>query len=225
MATFVQGEADFGTFSSSPLSVPFTSNVTAGNTIIVMVTHSYLGCAPTVTDSQSNTYSPKGAQPTSATGYFHIFTAVAGSTGACTVTITFACGNVRQYYIVEASGLDSDPYEDQATQSDTTSPYGAGDVTTTVNNSLILSMWNKEGSDPDITSVSSPMTLDDNTDLFATAYGILASAGNVNPEVTGPSGTIVCFTAAFKATAGGGGGNVRLIGSGARIKSLLTGLV
>jgi hypothetical protein len=206
MATFVQSKSDFGTFTTSPIAVAFDSNVTSGNRIIVMVTHSYLGCSPTVTDSQSNTYSSKGAQPSSAVGFFHIFTATAGSTGANTVTITFACGTVRQYYIVEASGLIADCYEAQATQSDASSPYGAGTVTTTVNNSLILSMWNKEGGDPGITSVSSPMTLDHNTALYADAYGNLATAGNVDPEVTGPSGTIVCFTAAFKGDGGGGGG-------------------
>jgi hypothetical protein len=220
VASYVQSKHSYdGGATSSPIAVAFDSNVTVGNTIIVFVLHSYFGCPPSVTDSQGNTYSSKGAQPNAGGPYFWIFTAAVGSTGANTVTITFACGIVSQYAIAEASSLVADPYEDQAEGQDATSPYGAGDVTTTVDNSLILAMWNKLGSALGATSVSSPMTLAHNDTNGAFAYGVLTTAGNVNPELTGPSGTINCYTAAFQAAAGGGGGgSIAAISSGYHIR-------
>jgi len=187
---------------SSGQTFAFPGNTVAGNAITVILEHSYVGCPPSLTDTQSNTYTSKGTQPSPASGiYLWVFTAVAGSSAACTITVTFSCGVVRTFFAAEVSGLQADPYDVEATLGDTTSPYGTGGMTTTANGDYIMAMWNKSGSTLGASSVSSPLSFVTNGTGYATADGVQASAGSIDPEITGPTGTIYGFTAAFKATA------------------------
>jgi hypothetical protein len=191
--------SDFGAIAS-PATMVLPSNTVAGRQIVVILYHSYLGCPPSLTDSQGNTYSQHSANPLDATGYLWVFTAVASQSAACTITATYACGNIREYYAAEVSGLDtSSIFDVEAIGTDTGTPYGVG-VTTTRDGALVLTMYNKEGGDPGATSIDSPFTLDDNTVTHVTAYAIQTSAGAITPALNGPTGNIVCATVAFKAT-------------------------
>jgi hypothetical protein len=191
--------SDFGTFASPTKDIVLPSNTVAGRQIVVLLYHSYLGCPVTLTDSQGNTYTQHSANPTGNTGYLYVFTAVAGQSAACTITAAFSCGNIRQYFAAEVSGLDtSSIFDVEAVALDTGTPYGVG-VTTTTDGALVMTMFNKEGGDPGATSIDSPFTLVNNTSAYVDAYAIQTSAGLITPALNGPSGSIVCATVAFKA--------------------------
>ena len=94
--SFIQGKGEQNLTSSGTQTLTFDSNVTAGNVIVVGVTNHSIGdgrdsiTTTCITDSQGNTYTRRTAYPhTLRTNLVSgIFTAVAGSTGACTVTLT-----------------------------------------------------------------------------------------------------------------------------------------
>lgn len=204
MATFVQGVDGQGVFNTGQ-TFAMPGNSTSGNTICVIMEHSYLGCPPSITDTLGNTYTSKGANPSPVAGRFlFVFTAPVTSTGANTLTITFSCGNSFAFFAAEVSGLVTDPFDDEATLDDTTTAYGPGNLTPTQNNDFIMALWHKQGSDLGGSSVASPMNFFTNALKYATAYGIQATTSDINPELTGPANTITCYGAAFKATATGG---------------------
>jgi hypothetical protein len=200
MASVIQHIDGYSGGYNSGQTFAFPGNVTAGNAIIVMLSHTYLGCPPSITDTQGNTYTSKGSQPSDgSSGNFWIFTAVAGSTGANTLTVSFGCGFAKHFLAVEASGMASDPFDVQGVL-EHVSTYGAA-ITTTEDGELILAMWSKLGSDIEASSVDSPMSFLTDGTLYATASGFQTSAGSITPTVVGPSGTIDSFSAGFKVDA------------------------
>lgn len=202
-ATFVQGATPTGS-AGSPIVIAYGSNVVAGNTLIVFMTHSYLGCPPTVVDTQLNTWTSKGSQPNPGNSrYFYIFTAVAGSSGANTVTITFACGTSRMCGILEYSGLEADPYNVQNVKLNTANPCDTGSITTTTDNELVLSMFTGVTTPTYSGGSGTTRLTNDINDVIRDE--IKASAGAVAPDATASAVSVPYsvqgFVASFKATA------------------------
>lgn len=192
--------AEYGIYTDGQ-TFAFGSNTVAGNAIVVMLTHSYLGCPPSLTDSQGNTYTSKGANPTPGSGRLWVFTAVAGSSAACTITVSMACGNAFLFFACEVSGLQSDPFDGENVASDASSPYETGSVTPTADGALLMAMWHKAAGAVGGTSVTSPLSITVNNTNSEYADGIQSSAGAINVELTGPSGTVYGYLVAFKAVA------------------------
>lgn len=178
---YVQGK--ISTTVSSPNAMAFTSNVTVGNTIIVVGTHSYTGCTPTCADSLGNTYTARGSKPRPTGGQdFIIFTAPVTTGGSCTVTLTYACGNMKIAGILEYSGINSSPYDTQAVNRSTANDATTGSMTTATDNELVISLWTSDlvltitpvGATTRLTSSNGYAIHDQNKD----------TAGSINPSST-----------------------------------------
>lgn len=119
------------------------SNTVSGNTMIILLAWSYNGCPPSFTDSQGNTYTAKasGAIEPIIGGAFWVFTAPIGSSAACTITLSAACGSIQYGFAAEVSGLQSDPFDQINGVSDSTSPCNAGSVTPTTNGQYIAALF------------------------------------------------------------------------------------
>lgn len=188
------------------------SNATAGNHVIVMLTHSYLGCPPSCTDSQGNTYTARtsGTLQPSGSQRFWVFTAPVGSSAALTVTVSMSCGNCDIGYVAEVSGLDTTtPYEGAAVSTNTANPVNSGSVTTSVNGAYVAAIFFGTAGTPSFTPGSGFTERYDTLGLMVEDQ-IQSTAGAINPDATASSNanTVNGYTAAFKATAGGGGGLV-----------------
>lgn len=125
------------------LPVAFSSNVRAGDLIIVAVC-AFTATVSSVTDSQSNTYTQVTNSPAvngSDRSYLYYAKNVKG--GAVTVTVNFSAGSrVRSIGIYEYMGADpTAPFDKSATAgSGTGTTVAPGAVTPTNNNSLIVSV-------------------------------------------------------------------------------------
>jgi hypothetical protein len=117
MSSLVQGPFSASS-SATPasLGVAFGANVTAGNTILVLVNSAQGTSRPTsmsVADTRGNTYTQnkQGAEPASAPNdlLWYIFSAPVTTGGSCTVTATQTAGSDARMEIVvlEIGGLDN----------------------------------------------------------------------------------------------------------------------
>lgn len=206
MATIVQRNAIDNLSTGGTLS--FGSNVTSGNRVIVFVAHSYLGCAPTIADSLGSTFTKHVNGTAVSPRFMHLWSAPLTSSGANTITVTFACGSVSGVYIAEVSGLDgTTPFGGSATNtSNSGNPVLAGSITPTVNGSYLLAWYRNNGSLPSYTPMSGwTEALDSDAVLIQDA--IQTTAATINPEATASStpGNVVGASFFFNATAGGGG--------------------
>lgn len=206
---YVQGVSDNAAPSVSPTVLSMPGNCTFGNTIIVIQIHSYLGCPPSVTDSQGNTYTSQGTHPTpSANDYLWIFTAPVGSTAANTITITSSCGTAKTTFALEYSGVDANPYDQENVASSTTTSATSGSVTTSTANQLILGVFR----DPvayTFTSTGGATTRLTNNQNNIVQDQILAAPGTIASTATSsggsPSYPNYGFVATFKETPAAGG--------------------
>ncbi len=188
----------------------FPSNLNAGNTIVVGMAHSYLGCPPSISDSQGNTYTKhvNGTQP-SGGDYFYVWTAPVGSSAANTITMTMACGSSRFACAWEVSGLTATPFDVSNVSANSANPVVAGALTTTTNGAFIFAMMRDNGGGA-FTPMASWTERLDSTGHFVEDF-IQTTAGSITPEATasGTPSNVVGYTAAFKATSGGGGTTLR----------------
>jgi len=94
--------------SGATQALAFVSNVTAGNRLVVCVARFQGGAGDgTVTDSQGNTYTKHISEVTSANQTSQIWSAIAGASGACTVTLTPPSATRMAMGIAEVSGTVS----------------------------------------------------------------------------------------------------------------------
>ena len=129
---YVQSANGGSSTSVSGVSASFSSNTTAGDTIIVTV--STVGPAiSSVVDTQGNVY----AQAVTVTGSA-IWYATNIKTGADTVTANFAASSLGLIYIHEYSGLATNPLDQVSTQTGTGTAVTSGAKTTTQANELIF---------------------------------------------------------------------------------------
>src|SRR5690348_8099429 len=212
--TFIQG-ATAPIISGSPLSATFPSDVTAGNTIIVVIAHNYLGCSPGATDCHDtldNLYTRHGTgQSPGANQFLWMYSAPVTTSGPCTATVSYGCGTCRWAYFAEFSGIAASPYDGSNVAVSTTNDAVSGEVTTTADGDLVLSAWS---------GVAAPSyTAGSGTIILATAIGsptdpkdclqmqIQSTAGAVAPTAQavgiGSTYTGFGFTSAWKAAASG----------------------
>ena len=153
MSSVVQGPFSASS-SATPasLGVAFGANVTAGNTILVLV-NSGQGVSPptsmSVTDTRANTYTQDktGAEPPSAPidSRWYIFSAPITTGGSCTVTATPTAGShIRMEIVVfEVGGLDNASLletSNAGTPTGTGTTMSAGSLTTSGGGFLLAAL-------------------------------------------------------------------------------------
>jgi hypothetical protein len=128
---------DSGSGTSATLA--FTSNTVAGNILIVTARiGSPTGQNPSVSDSQSNTYTRQNYGEDTASNGLGVWTAVTSAGGANTVTLTNATSATRRWIIAEYSSNGETISVDQvAANTGNSTALDSGSVTT-VNASELL---------------------------------------------------------------------------------------
>lgn len=182
------------TFRSSPISLPFTSNITAGNALVAFAWINSLTGTPTLTDSQGNTWVwQSGHAPVSNGGITTLvcfLCSSALSTGANTATLTFSGGGAGNLLsITEISG--SNGTIDQIASGHNASPstpYNSGSITTTQPNSLVLAMFQPDGtSSPNIASPYILLSHTNTGNLYGVSgYTPERATGTYNAQVDSP---------------------------------------
>lgn len=204
-AAYVQSGIRTGVSSGNTFT--FGSSVTTGNTLLAATIH-YGGCPPSLTDSLGNTWSSVGSQPsdpTNPSAKVFVYAAKSIGTGTCIVTFTMGCGT-SDFYMMEASGILTTPFDVQNVASNTTSPCGCGSITPSVNGEFIMACFYRSG------SVASSYTTNGTFIVNTTiAYGALCSyvqptAGAITPAVLASGVSVaypvIGFAASFKPSAG-----------------------
>jgi hypothetical protein len=170
-------------YATSPQTVAYASNVTAGNKLIVCAMGDN-GIACTVTDSQSNSYTRVQFADT-ATGRVEIWAAQAGSTGPDTVTITGAAGHSVGAQVYEVSHISLPADTNGTASSGTAIPVVGPTLTCSVTGCFVIhwAVYNPPGN----TAVAAPWTSDYSALIagghyMGTAYQVAAST-----SVTGPT--------------------------------------
>lgn len=201
-AAHVQGIGGSIKLNADTLVMP--GNVTAGNHIVILGAHSYIGCPPTVADSQSNTYTKRvdAVRPTGG-GYFYVWTAPITSSGACTITLSMGCGQFGTIYAAEVSGLDATtPYGGHNVSPNTANPVVCGSITPTVNGSYLAAIFfNNSGG-----TFTAQSGWDDRFNATSSLAQTLVqtTAASITPEATASTSPSTAFgyTAYFNAAAG-----------------------
>lgn len=152
-ATYVQSIMPQYATISNGSTFALGSNVTAGNALIVVIQQWYNGCPPSLTDSQGNTWTR-----TSPASTHFVYTAVAGSSGANTVTLSAGCStNAGGLAYFEVSGLQTNPFDQFGAQNYTSSPGYTVSITPTTNGQFLIALF-RGGNSNNFTPVS-PFTL------------------------------------------------------------------
>lgn len=192
------------------MTAAFGSNVTAGNALVCIMPW-YAGCAPSLTDSQGNLWTSEGTQPTVinfASNKVYVFTAVAGSSGPCTVIVTASCGNNSLGSVIaEYSSLQANPFDQQSQAFSTSSPMNAGSITPTVNGEYIVCLYSRQLIFNNYTSAA-PFTVRNvspGNGSNGMADSVQATAGAITPTVNGsatPSYGVNGFAISLKPAGG-----------------------
>lgn len=127
---------DSGTGTSATLA--FLSNVVAGSPIIVAVRTGGTAADPVITDSQGNTYTRDVLQSAGTDHQLSVHRAIAGSSAACTVTLTTNSAS-RRWAIHEFDAASTTVTKDQhANAEGVASPSDSGATATTSSASELL---------------------------------------------------------------------------------------
>lgn len=214
-AAFVQAKVAAYVAISNGSTFSFTSNVTVGNTIIVMGVHSYAACVPSITggvDNLGNVYTHRGSSLPVNGGTFETWTAPVVTGGACTITFSMVCSSFSTLAIIEVSGLAAGNCYDQEaiTYNGTDStPSSAGSITPTQNGEYIAIIAEATGTTTTFTAGGEGHTKQvENAAPTASYFDyVQPTAGAFNPSVSWASGVIASYImqASFKAAGGGGG--------------------
>jgi len=126
--------------SASGRTQAFTSNVTAGNAIVVCVsTYNSGTLTVTVTDSLGNTYSQAGSYSTNVVNRVSIWYAVNITGGACTVTVTPSASAYMDICVIEYSGVKtSSPVSSTTGTTGTSGTYAPGTLTVATAGSVAI---------------------------------------------------------------------------------------
>jgi hypothetical protein len=200
---YVQGN-DWANGDPSGTTKAYTSNVVSGNALIVIVQHSYAGCPPSVSDTQSNTYTKVVDRLGSGGRFLSVFLAIAGSSAANTVTPTFACGTMYRSYITEYTNIASGSYDVSAGLTNSTANnVTGGSVTTTANDDLVLSIF-VQNTTTTISPVSGTQRIGGSNLSSLLQDENNATAGAVNPSASSSAVSapypVTGWTVAFKQT-------------------------
>lgn len=216
-AAFVQSKSATNDASATTLPVTFTSNVAAGNLIVVAVHWGVTAseALTSVTDGLGNTYTEIGncrrfdASGGDGTGFeitMYYAKNIAG--GACTVTANYpAARSFRRIFVMEGSGLDTAAPLDQSTGQAQAAPgtganaVTSGSVTTVANGEWIV------GTTTSDTGANTPSGGTGFTRREAVGFGAIeeqvqAVAGSIAATFTfGAADRAVTSVATFKAAA------------------------
>jgi hypothetical protein len=185
----VQSRSD----ASGTTSLAFNSNVTAGNLLVVLVCDTSgsgaSGCTFTCSDSQGNSYSSLSkTSNNNGTASGQLFIAVAGSTGANTVTVS-ASNVLSAVAIHEFSGVFAlDVSDPSAIGSGNTQTSNS--VTTTYAAELIFG-WeyaNTNLGQASVTKGSSFTLAESSASKFLTQYKVTSSSGSYTSDTTTTTG-------------------------------------
>ena len=201
MASVVQRV--LGATISNAGTLVFGAGVTAGNHVVILGLHSYLGTPPTVATS-GLTYTKRvdAANNGIRDDYFYVWTAPIPSSGATTITFSMGAGFMRIAAAVEVSGLDATtPYGGHNLSTNTTNNVVAGSITPTVNGSYIGALF--RNSSGDLSAPVAPFT--EQYDTAGQSYNdvIQTTAAAITPSATAAASpsTVEGFTAFFNASA------------------------
>jgi hypothetical protein len=202
---FVQSKSnDGGTVATD--SIAFTSNNTAGNTIIVAVRQGFLAnpTPVTITDTRGNTYYEVASQDSTNDHRDKIFAAYNIASGANTVTCTYAnnVANTMRWAIHEFSGIQVRGAVDKtAGNTGSSTTLDSGNIVTAQANALIFGMATTN-SNATITKGAS-YTLGESNTKITTEYKIVSSTGTYSADFSSaPSDTWAAAIAAFKESDG-----------------------
>lgn len=205
-ATLVQSRTSTGAFS-----LAFTSNVTAGNSVIVGIRcpQSTTITVTSVTDNLSNTYSlalgPARGGPNDQNIWQYVADNVSG--GACTVTIAFSAtpSGTHGLELHEVSGLDpAGSFDDSSSASGSGTAPNAGTVTPTVADGFAFAMCANNGGE---NSAGSGWTGYDPGNTYWYDYSetrIVTSTSSFDGDFSGPTGSYLAAVGVYKAASGGG---------------------
>lgn len=183
--TFIQAITPSSYATGSTKS--FSSDVTAGNGMVAVLNHFFAGCAPSLTDSQGNTWTniPPNSIVTGNTGLF-VFVAPAQS-GPETVTITTACSSgviSIAEYTPNATAVAANSGDGNAAAFATVNPCDSSAVTTTANGDLILGFFQSSSG---AISAGSGFTSRAATSLIMLEEKIQTTAGSISATASCPS--------------------------------------
>jgi len=186
----VQFKRAASTAGPATISAAFTSDVTAGNLIVVTAMDDNGGQISSITDSRGNTYQQATSTAWVGTGRrTFVWYAYNVAAGATNVTTTFAAGAQANMLIHEFSGLlTTDPLDSKGTAKSADSggtAANSGNFTTSVDGALIFAHFNTAGYQA-ITPGGGLTEIDDfdgNSRGMETSYRIAGTAGTVS--VTG----------------------------------------
>jgi hypothetical protein len=194
--SFVQGNA--GTCSScTPTTIPFMTNNTAGNLIVVAFDYANTVSLTSVTDTQGNVY--VRAEPEMLQGgvFSDIFYAKNIKGGANSVTVTLSGSAFLEVFIHEYSGLDTvSPLDVTASSTGSGTNVDSGPATTNFANELIFghSVMNQ------VTAPGSGFTARSTLNGDLTEDKIVSAIGTYDATASNLSGSWSMQLAAFRAS-------------------------
>lgn len=193
---FVQGNSNGDSSNGTVSTCAFSSNVTAGNLLVVTIGFVTTSATATASDTQGNTYST-AVGPTDNTGItyrLYTFYAVAKSSGANTVSITISVGaTFRRMMIHEYSGVNTLEGSNGAS-GNLSVPPDSGPVTTTHANALIFG-WGITNNGT--TTAGTGFTLRETALSESTEDKIVSSTGTYDAVYPNDDSSWICQVAAF----------------------------
>lgn len=192
--------------------VTTSGTTTSGSTFVIILSYGP-SCTPnTPTDSKSNTYTKRGSTVTAGIGNSIELWAAENGTGGDghAATATFTGNPDGTAYLVEITDAATASFDTSNGGADGTDPHETTLGTLAQADSIIISVVSSSAGSPTYGSTNGTI-LDAEQDgglYWTSAIGKLVVASTTGPTVgfTGGNGDSIVYGAAFKQSAGGGGG-------------------
>jgi hypothetical protein len=204
---FVQGSSTLNDTTATTITQAFGSNVTSGNTIVVSVGWQHATATLTCTDTQGNTYATAVTKKDAANNNVSVCYAVAGTTGANTVTATFSVTSpFRRINVSEYTGIRTvSPLDGTAsasgTAATTTDGVSSGAITTTQSGDMIYGTTVDTNGTQTIGAGTGYAQLPNWDNILLTQIKNQVKAGSVASTATFPAAhTYIAVVVAFKPT-------------------------
>ena len=184
---FVQTASDLRSgFITCPIA--FASDVTAGSAIILGFSWTGSTTVSSVADNRSNTYNLVVSRSVTTSRHIAVYAAYGVAAGSTTVTVTSsAAASNAVCTIGEFTGVTAvDTTIAGADGSTSTNPANAGNITPTVNNTLVIAAYGFDAATGGVTAGSGLTLLPPDTNRQCVQYEILSGGAGVaqNTECT-----------------------------------------
>jgi len=211
--SFVQSAVAGSGNSAAQRSLAYSSNVAAGNLLVVAISTFGTSITMTVVDTQGNTYAQAGSYGINGSNRVSFWYAVAGSSGANTVQVTPSAAAFMGLGVLEYSGAPaSSPLDATSTNSGSTLAVSTGTVAVNGANELLLGCFGEgQGTytfSPDAGFTTRCSQLNGNTNealVVIEKIGVSASAAATGAWAGTSSVPWPAVGASFKVAAAGGG--------------------